>query len=212
MIYFVEAVGADRIKIGFTDGEPEKRLAALATSSPFPMRLLCLIPGAVQSERDLHEAFADSRRNREWFAATPSLRAFITNVAASANPTSVIRAALDNRREAMETRVREADAFAAKAVALVQSCARQCVDARGAPAIAIGLGRDPTSVRNWANGKTAMSFDSFAALMTADPESFAALREHFQANSTERAEDAPTVPDRLERIERELAAIRRETA
>lgn len=200
--------GAGRIKIGFTDGDPETRIAALATSSPFPIRVIHSIPGDVGREREIHEAFGDDRASGEWFNLSLALRTFLAEITTSLDPDAVIKAALTAHRATWAERKRKADAFAAKAVELVRACAKQCSDTHGATAIAAGLGRDPTSVRNWANGRTAMSFDSFAALMKADPDSFAPLAAHFA--NVERAEDAPSIPERLNRLRREIDAIQRE--
>lgn len=74
MIYFIEAVGANRVKIGFTEGEPEARLKALQTGCPHPLRLLVAFPGAQSVEKQLHEQFANLRTQGEWFDLNCSTR------------------------------------------------------------------------------------------------------------------------------------------
>jgi len=73
MIYFVEAVGPDHIKIGFTDKPMEKRLDLLQTGNSFPLRVLGMMEGAKQDERRLHRQFRGSRVRGEWFRPTPEL-------------------------------------------------------------------------------------------------------------------------------------------
>lgn len=69
-----------RIKIGWTS-RPEKRLAALDTVCPFPLRLLAIIPGRKLDEKKLHSLFGSLRRNGEWFDADERLVSFINRVA-----------------------------------------------------------------------------------------------------------------------------------
>jgi hypothetical protein len=75
-VYFIEAVGANRIKIGYTAGEVEERRRQLQTASPFPLRALASFPGTMHDETRLHERFSTSRAvpGSEWFHATPELR------------------------------------------------------------------------------------------------------------------------------------------
>lgn len=71
-VYFAEAVGTDRIKIGWSRHHPSKRLVELQTGCPFPIRLLSFFPGFPEDERRLHVALATSRVSPsiEWFYAT----------------------------------------------------------------------------------------------------------------------------------------------
>lgn len=55
-IYFIEATGLQKIKIGLSD-HPEKRLAQLATGSPVPLRLVATTPGDSEAEKKLHKRF-----------------------------------------------------------------------------------------------------------------------------------------------------------
>ena len=73
-IYLVEAVGADRIKIGWTAASPRRRLAELQVCSPFPLDLIGAMRGSRLDERRLHRTFEADRIIGEWFAATPTLR------------------------------------------------------------------------------------------------------------------------------------------
>lgn len=76
-IYFIRPVGMDGpIKIGCSS-TPEKRLAALAPWSPFPLEMVGSIPGDFGDERTIHRAFAHLHTHREWFLSSPELREFI---------------------------------------------------------------------------------------------------------------------------------------
>lgn len=74
-IYFAEAVGTGRIKIGWTKKDPEVRLYGMRTDCPFAVRLLGTIRGTLQDERALHEQFAATRvdPSKEWFFASEEL-------------------------------------------------------------------------------------------------------------------------------------------
>lgn len=77
-VYVVEAVGADRVKIGLSHGTAEDRIAGLQTSSAFELRTLVVIPSADREfERETHERFASCRLRGEWFEFTPELRAWV---------------------------------------------------------------------------------------------------------------------------------------
>lgn len=83
-VYFVEAIGSDRIKIGFTT-KFERRMKALRTGCPFPIVLLHSEPGTLRDERATHRRFATSVAvpGSEWFHATPELRAYVKERMAS---------------------------------------------------------------------------------------------------------------------------------
>lgn len=67
MVYFIEAVGAGLVKIGFTDGDPMDRLRQLQTGSAHPLRLRHSTTGTQARERSLHLHFAHLRESGEWF-------------------------------------------------------------------------------------------------------------------------------------------------
>lgn len=72
VVYFVEAVGADRIKIGSTTNI-EHRLSTLKVGSPFPLRLLAIRRDDGTLEAQLHRQFASNRLHGEWFRMTEDL-------------------------------------------------------------------------------------------------------------------------------------------
>ncbi len=79
-IYFAEAVGQDRIKIGKADN-PEDRLKQLQTGSPVELRLLGVIADKASRETDIHALFDQDRIQGEWFNASPDLRRYIAEFA-----------------------------------------------------------------------------------------------------------------------------------
>jgi hypothetical protein len=81
-VYFLEAIGLDKIKIGASEDVAD-RCRVIQGLSPVPLSLLCHVPGGEQLERSLHERFSHLRSHGEWFYATPELREFIKALAAS---------------------------------------------------------------------------------------------------------------------------------
>jgi hypothetical protein len=79
-VYFVEAVGARRIKIGFTTGRVSARLDSLRAGCPFPLRALGTIETLRRAERFYHGRFRHLRLHGEWFRATGELRSFIRRI------------------------------------------------------------------------------------------------------------------------------------
>lgn len=66
-IYFIACTETERVKIGFTAGDPHKRLKALQTGAPAPLVMMEYRPGTQEEERQLHERFAATRLHGEWF-------------------------------------------------------------------------------------------------------------------------------------------------
>lgn len=73
-IYLIQSGAADGpVKIGFTLGPPEQRLALLQVGNPNELRLLGLIRGTVQNERELHKRFRNHHIRGEWFRCDESV-------------------------------------------------------------------------------------------------------------------------------------------
>src|SRR4051794_40462184 len=89
MIYFIQAE-TGLIKIGFTDGNPAKRLAQLQVGSPVSLKLLKTTPGSAYDEAALHWRFREGRSHGEWFQPTPQLLEFIRD-APDARPFSGVK-------------------------------------------------------------------------------------------------------------------------
>ncbi|MGH7140454.1 MAG: GIY-YIG nuclease family protein [Pirellulales bacterium] len=75
-VYFIEAVGADRVKIGVSS-DVGKRFKQLAASFPGPLRLLGTAAGGRAREASLHRRLADFHIGGEWFHLTPGVRAVV---------------------------------------------------------------------------------------------------------------------------------------
>jgi hypothetical protein len=73
MLYFIEAVGPDHIKIGFTAKPMEKRLAMLQTGNSYPLRVLGTASGSLKDEYALRRTFRRHLVRGEWFRPTPGL-------------------------------------------------------------------------------------------------------------------------------------------
>lgn len=72
-IYFIEMESEGWIKVGFTAGSAERRMAQLQTGQPRKLRLLGTIPGTLADEKSLHKEFDVYRGNGEWFEPVPEL-------------------------------------------------------------------------------------------------------------------------------------------
>ncbi len=73
VIYFIEAIGLERIKIGVTNNLSH-RLGILQACSPIRLKVLLAMPGTTQTEAGFHRRFAAFRLHGEWFQATARLR------------------------------------------------------------------------------------------------------------------------------------------
>lgn len=80
MIYFVEAVGTDLLKIGFTDRDVECRLKELQTGCPHKLRVLATYDGGVAEEAALHTVFSHLRTTGEWFRMDDEVRWLVSYV------------------------------------------------------------------------------------------------------------------------------------
>jgi hypothetical protein len=66
VLYAIQARNG-AIKVGHSL-EPQKRLVAVRTHSPLPVRLIAIIgPGGLSEERALHKRFEHCRSHAEWF-------------------------------------------------------------------------------------------------------------------------------------------------
>jgi len=89
MIYFVECVGANAIKIGHCAGFgiAHSRVSSMQSNCPLPLKLLAVTDGNIEAERGLHARFSDDWIRGEWFSATDDLRDFVRQFPAPPPPT-----------------------------------------------------------------------------------------------------------------------------
>jgi hypothetical protein len=77
-VYFLEAEGFGRIKIGFTRENVERRAMQLQVGCPAPIKILRTLEGTMKDEKKLHRRFATQRvPHTEWFVADEKLRSFV---------------------------------------------------------------------------------------------------------------------------------------
>jgi hypothetical protein len=69
-VYFVEAVGAGVVKVGWTR-DVATRLRVMSQASWCELRVLRIVDGGPRRERELHAAFAKHRVRGEWFLLEP---------------------------------------------------------------------------------------------------------------------------------------------
>lgn len=76
VVYFLEAEGTNRMKIGYTS-DHRGRISSLRNMSAVPLDLVRFLWGGFDLEQAIHAAFSDCRKYGEWFEITPGLRHFI---------------------------------------------------------------------------------------------------------------------------------------
>ena len=86
MIYFISQ--REFIKIGFSD-DVDQRIKELQTASPLELKLVGTMPGAFQTECELHKIFESYRKNGEWFRYTGHLKDCIRALHDAGNPYEV---------------------------------------------------------------------------------------------------------------------------
>jgi hypothetical protein len=75
-IYFIEAVGMNLVKIGYTI-DPARRFMTMLTMSPAPLSLLGSITGGPQKEAEIHGRLEPHRLHGEWFKMVPEVMAIV---------------------------------------------------------------------------------------------------------------------------------------
>ena len=78
-VYFIEAVGLSRIKIGLSVN-PEDRVKQLSTGSPTELKLIAKVPGDANKEKELHKKFEHLLFDKEWFHFTKELQEYINKL------------------------------------------------------------------------------------------------------------------------------------
>lgn len=75
-VYFIEAVGLNRVKIGIAK-DPRRRLGDLQVGSPVILRLMSvfLVDEPAEWERGFHRRYADHHVTGEWYNMSKDLRA-----------------------------------------------------------------------------------------------------------------------------------------
>lgn len=81
-VYFVEAVGTNRIKIGITKNI-NSRLSSLECNSPYKLNLIYAFPGYISKEKEIHKRFEHLRIKGEWFKYTNEVKQYILNLSST---------------------------------------------------------------------------------------------------------------------------------
>ena len=77
MVYFIEAVGGNAVKVGYTRKDPAKRLQELSVGNHCELLLLGVIPGPQTREGEIHATIGSQNRIRgEWFTKESVMRFF----------------------------------------------------------------------------------------------------------------------------------------
>lgn len=74
--YFIGNTRMGFVKIGVSK-DPIRRFSAIQTGNPFPLSILCVVPGDEFVEQKLQHAFAPLRMEGEWFKLNTALRYFM---------------------------------------------------------------------------------------------------------------------------------------
>lgn len=74
-VYFIQAAGNGRVKVGYTGGPVAQRLRQLQVGSPVELRVLSTRPGTRATETALHRKLARWRSHGEWFEPSPEVMA-----------------------------------------------------------------------------------------------------------------------------------------
>ncbi len=80
MVYFIEAHGTGRVKIGHTmGGKPAlmNRIEDLQTGCPLSLVAIAVMPGGAPEERALHRKFRGLHERGEWFRLEGDLAALV---------------------------------------------------------------------------------------------------------------------------------------
>jgi hypothetical protein len=77
-IYFILDEAANAVKIGISDS-PDRRLKEFQSTNPHPLKLLKVIGNSTfDDEQGLHQRFAKSAMNSEWFNYSEEIKTFIS--------------------------------------------------------------------------------------------------------------------------------------
>lgn len=79
-IYYIISAETGRMKIGYTKGDPKKRLKSLQTGSPTKLDIVAVHPGDLKTEADLHRQFSTDRTHGEWFDVSDDLLVHIAEI------------------------------------------------------------------------------------------------------------------------------------
>lgn len=178
MIYFIEAEGFGRIKIGYS-ANPERRLLSLSEQAPTRLKLHLSIPGDKDVEWSLHRAFRHSRVIGEWFHISSDLCSTIVvlrQAEASDIPAIIsgIAERLEKMNRAIEREARELSADLTHHLdGMLRDSAATFVKKHGSALTAFITGCTQSAAQFWANKSVLPRSHHVARMMWFDLAPFA---------------------------------------
>lgn len=79
-VYVIDGKGVQGVKIGWTGGEPAKRLADLQTGSPVELQVRYAIRGSRADEQAIHLLLDEHRTRGEWFGKPAKVDALFRRI------------------------------------------------------------------------------------------------------------------------------------
>lgn len=95
-VYFVEAVGTNKIKIGITTNM-SSRFAALKSSSPCELNLVYAFPGYSSKEKEIHKKFEHLCVKDEWFEYTDEIKQYILELSSTIDTVDIEKIEIKKR-------------------------------------------------------------------------------------------------------------------
>lgn len=83
--YFIQCGATGHVKIGRSD-EPWKRFSKIQSDTPGELTMLAVVAKGADYEAAMHRMFAADNVRGEWFAMSPSLRAYIDGLPEAVKP------------------------------------------------------------------------------------------------------------------------------
>jgi hypothetical protein len=100
LVYFVEAVGCERVKIGWTRrGNLAQRVAGLQSGCPFPLEVLAAYPGLIIHEHREHRRFKQYRLHCEWFSLSEEILGYLDALVSGANREPLVNQARGTQQD-----------------------------------------------------------------------------------------------------------------
>ncbi|MDE2103839.1 MAG: GIY-YIG nuclease family protein [Patescibacteria group bacterium] len=78
VVYFIEAEGLNRVKIGRCEGSPISRISSLQCGSPVKLKLVATVRGGCKKEGMIHKMFSKFSIHGEWFHFSEPIKQYIS--------------------------------------------------------------------------------------------------------------------------------------
>lgn len=151
MIYFVRAADSDAIKIGYAE-DVSARIQGMQTGNHKELILLAVMPGEQCDEAEIHQRFAASRLQGEWFEETQPL---LNLIDVARETFDQERAFAQRRQRVIPTPPRQVSALDVnrELMQLMHSIWGDTL--AGAKRLAADVGVACPTARNWIDGRNA---------------------------------------------------------